>query len=156
MACRSRSRQATSDACSPSEASWSTWQSPGPGRLAAGNWIRAERASNNLARHGKGTVRQFGSHAVTEHRLSVCAPSAVALRCCSGQNVRWAHRPQAYVPISPQFRRDAPQIVEQDFHVAQGCSVIHDAAAECETAAEARIGKIGATVALKGQKQAFV
>ena len=35
-----------------------------------------------------------------EHRLKVCVPSRVALgwKGNIGQNVRWTHRPQAYVP----------------------------------------------------------
>jgi hypothetical protein len=44
-----------------------------------------------------------GLKSQSEHGPLACAPSGVALRCegeaiDNGQNVRWAHRPEVYVP----------------------------------------------------------
>ena len=52
--------------------------------------------------------------------------------------------------------RDAPQILEQNVHVVPGRPVIHDTAAECETATEARIGKVGTAIVLQREKQTFI
>jgi hypothetical protein len=55
-----------------------------------------------------------------------------------------------------QLGSDAAQIVEQNFHIAQRCPVVHDAAAQTEPAAQSRIGKVGIAIPLQCQQQAFI
>jgi hypothetical protein len=55
-----------------------------------------------------------------------------------------------------QLGSDAAQIVEQNFHIAQRCPVVHDAAAQTEPAAQSRIGKVGTAIPLQCQQQAFI
>ena len=54
------------------------------------------------------------------------------------------------------MRRQPPQIVEQDFHVAQRGAVVHDASAQTEEPAETRVRQIGAAVLLQLDEQVFV
>src|SRR5438477_12137885 len=52
--------------------------------------------------------------------------------------------------------RQTPQILEQNFHVAQSRAIVHHAPAQAETSADSRVREIRAAVARELDEQTFV
>lgn len=58
--------------------------------------------------------------------------------------------------VRRQRLRDSAEVVEQNLHVAQGGTIVQDAAAQGEPAANRGIGKVRAAIILQGDEQTFV